>query len=58
MFELNMSLDCNIDWEKGGKNKMKSDLEIRKKFQAKEFPRSAKYDPYWVHKREKGPNVL
>jgi hypothetical protein len=31
---------------------MKSDLELRKKFQAKEFPLSAKYDPYLIHKHE------
>jgi len=37
---------------------MTSDLELRRKFQVNEFPRSAKYDPYWVHKHEMGPNVL
>ena len=37
---------------------MTSNRELLGKFQVKDFPRSAKYDPYWVHKHEMGPNVL
>jgi len=32
--------------------------EALEKYTHKRFPRSAKYDPEWVHKNEMGPNVL